>query len=162
HSITNGAADAGLSKCHIEPHVGVISIPQGGSCATLTRYRPRKHAPARRHVPRGNIRSCSPKSAQRLRKQLARIPRSEPALHVTLNYPSEFSDSPAIWRIQRRLIVQRLVRGFPALSGFWKLEFQRRGAPHFHFILWGSMSLCEERLARLRSWLAHNWYQVVG
>jgi hypothetical protein len=38
----------------------------------------------------------------------------------------------------------------------WKLEPQRRGAPHFHLLLFG----LEEGLSK--DWLSRSWYEVVG
>ena len=41
--------------------------------------------------------------------------------------------------------------------GMWKLEFQERGAPHFHCFV--GLPECEEEL---RAWLLRQWYEVVG
>jgi hypothetical protein len=79
---------------------------------------------------------------------------------VTLTYPRNF---PAARDSKRDLKVfkQRLLRAFPELAGLWKLELQKRGAPHYHLMLFGLQSGREEWI-KFRLWVALNWYQVVG
>jgi len=50
-------------------------------------------------------------------------------------------------------------------SIFWFLEFQKRGAPHFHFFVThppGSAIHDPQAEALARIWIASNWYDVVG
>ena len=54
---------------------------------------------------------------------------------VTLTYPMTY---PRDWRrcqTHLRRFLDRLCRRFPGVKYFWFLEFQRRGAPHFHVFL---------------------------
>lgn len=51
----------------------------------------------------------------------------------------------------------------PAAAGVWKLEFQRRGAPHFHIYMpvpvakvWNG-----DRMVRFVDWLSESWADVV-
>lgn len=88
---------------------------------------------------------------------LGELPRDRlhDALFVTLTYPSEWSDAPAQWKRDLDTMCKRLERRWPRCSILWRLEFQRRGAPHFHLIVFGVRWLPHELLA---SW----WYQTVG
>ncbi|MEM9656353.1 MAG: hypothetical protein AAGA65_30015, partial [Actinomycetota bacterium] len=43
--------------------------------------------------------------------------------------------------------------------GFWKLEFQRRGAPHWHLILITPRQISGQRFS---TWLSQAWYESVG
>jgi len=57
------------------------------------------------------------------------------------------------------LYFKRLRRRFPGLSYVWRLDYQRRGAPHFHILLFFPthqvLDIEDEAL------LAHHWNQVV-
>ncbi|GEM88469.1 rolling circle replication-associated protein [Meiothermus granaticius] len=46
-----------------------------------------------------------------------------------------------------------------AWSLIWKLEFQRRGAPHIHLYLWNCGEL---DLAELRTWVSQAWVEIVA
>lgn len=92
---------------------------------------------------RGDISGFSPKAGQRMRKYL-RGCKAKYSTMLTLTYPNEYSnDGKAIkyhlhkfmlWLHRRFDTEQKL--GFVApdikFSAFWFLEFQARGAPHFH------------------------------
>lgn len=153
---------AGLSKRHNGPKTGILTVHLGGSSATLKCTSPRKVSPARTTVPRGKISTFSRKSRFRLAQELAKVRRTAPALHVTLTYPAAYSSDPKGWKRHKKVFVQRLNRDFRNLSGFWKLEFQLRGAPHFHFVLWGHSDFGRDSMLQLRSWVSTRWYEVVG
>jgi hypothetical protein len=60
---------------------------------------------------------------------------------------------------------KRLDRKFPGVSAIWRLEPQRRGAPHFHLILRGDNNrlkhyLTGEKLRRFREWVRVNWTEI--
>lgn len=124
---------------------------------------------AQRTVRRGRIVELSDRSRSRLAdvaRDLGELHR--PELLLTLTYPGEWrsvaGDGRAVKR-QMKAFRKRLGRFFSALgidwSALWFLEFQKRGAPHLHLILWGhGLSQVEERT--FRSWLARAWVDVVG
>lgn len=78
----------------------------------------------------------------------------EKSLFAGLTYPSEFPD---VATAKRHLDtwLKRLERRYPRASAVWRLEFQRRGAPHFHLLIFGVPWLDLE-------WLKRSWYEVVG
>ena len=52
-------------------------------------------------------------------------------------------------------------RAFPSAGFHWKLEFQARGAAHFHPIFWNLSGDDGGFLREFRGWLAQNWSEVV-
>ena len=94
---------------------------------------------------RGVIREWTPKSRSRMVRRLAEIdygPLFEsghiPAL-VTLTLPGDWvtvAPTGAVFKAKMRIFQQRYLRAWGApLVGVWKLEFQRRGAPHIHMLV---------------------------
>lgn len=88
---------------------------------------------------------------------------------VTLTYPGEWrsvaGDGLAVKRhmkaFYRRLGRYFSARGAPGWSALWFLEFQRRGAPHLHLILW-RVGLDHGERREFRRWVAVAWSEIVG
>lgn len=85
---------------------------------------------------RGRVLGYSADSRKRLMEKMGRIDRDKLPLFVTVTYPAEF---PCPRRAKRDFVAfrKRLMRRFPRLSLIWRMELQKRGAPHFHFLVWG-------------------------
>ena len=87
--------------------------------------------------------------------------RQVPAAHlrfVTLTYPAAF---PAASASKRDLdtLLKRFEREWGPRALFWKLEPQKRGAPHFHLlILMGSPVALQDEL----EWWARSWHEIAG
>jgi hypothetical protein len=62
--------------------------------------------------------------------------RSVKSVFLTLTYGQEFP-SPRDAKKHLRRFLERLRRRWPGCSAVWRLEFQERGAPHFHLVLFG-------------------------
>lgn len=111
---------------------------------------------------RGKIREFSMRSQRELLRWVNSIDRSrfDPArvVFVTLTYPQVFPSAVESKR-HRKLFLQRFRRAYGRVCVIWKLEPQKRGAPHYHLLLFMPSSYC---LQTLNSWIAHNWYEVVG
>lgn len=116
---------------------------------------------------RGEIKGYSSKAQARARAFLAKIPDSELliSLMVTLTYPgndcAEAIPDAKEWQIYKnhlRRFGQELKRKWNA-SAVWVLEFQKRGAPHYHLIVFG-VELA--RLVEFRTWVAEEWNRIVG
>lgn len=146
-----------LSKAHIRPCLDV-RIPRveyilGGSLIRTTKD---IKCSAVGGGKRGGIKGFSIQSRRRMLEQIASIKRDAilPCF-VTLTYPNEF---PTVARSKRDLKIfhQRMVRKFPQIGLMWKLEPQKRGAPHFHMLVWNV-----ERLD-LFMWVVNNWYEIAG
>jgi hypothetical protein len=76
------------------------------------------------------------------------------AVFITLTYPGTY---PAAREAKRHLdnFVKRLLRRFPDAGGVWRLEWQERGAPHFHLLIFGVGYIPWQ-------WTAQAWYEVCG
>jgi len=96
---------------------------------------------------RGDIENFSADARYRLFRLLHSI-EFERVTFITLTYPAEFPTNPKIYKGHLREFRRRFERKFGAVRAVWRLEFQERGAPHFHimyldcqFIPIGTLSL---------------------
>lgn len=104
----------------------------------------------------------SPDAARRMRSYL-RACMAEYRSMVTLTYPSSYPSSGPVVKEHLRRFLQELRRKYQRehtehdsarWSAFWFLEFQERGAPHFHVF-------CTD-VAIDRRWVSKTWYRIVG
>jgi len=105
---------------------------------------------------RGRVCGFSRASRRRLLRTLGRVNQAAVPLFVTLTYPAVWPSDGAVVKIHFDRWVKRLHRAFPAAGVVWKLELQRRGAPHFHCLVWGA------EYAELLAWASRAWYECVG
>ncbi len=105
---------------------------------------------------RGKIQGFSKKSRRRLMQKISMTKKSCLPMFVTLTYPGEFSEDPKVWKRDLQVFWMRFVRRFPDVGAVWKLEFQKRGAPHYHLLVWGVSYI------DLLRFVPEAWYQVVG
>lgn len=122
-------------------------------------------APTR--VKRGAIRAFSSHSRRRLWRLFGTVDCRDlpPPLFINLTYPDAWPDERAVkrhldvfWKRFAKWWRKRTGRRLPAI---WRLEYQRRGAPHFHILaLLGPIDSALELL--LHRWIAWNWCQVVS
>ena len=119
-------------------------------------YTPSESTPAR-----GRVTEWSKKARMRAKRRMAqvRIDALKDAVTVTLTYPSEFppADDHEVYKTHLDRMNTKLRK--MGLCGFWKLEFQKRGAPHYHLLL-----IPEQKwdLKLLRKLIAEKWYKTVG
>lgn len=152
----------GLSIVHISPREvsrppgeRTLRVHQGGGQVRLTGSK-RSGGVATKSPGRGSIRCYSPASRRRLMRALDSIDQAAAGLpaFVTLTYPGEY---PGEWRTWKRHLdtwLKRLRRKYPGAWGVWRMEPQRRGAPHYHLLVFG---------CRLdRQWVSASWFEVVG
>ncbi len=83
---------------------------------------------------------------------------------VTLTYPGEWEAvAPDGASVKRHMVLwrKRFLREYGEQARYiWKLEFQRRGAPHIH--LWMAPPMSPGRSGRgFARWLSETWAQVV-
>ncbi|HLW03938.1 MAG TPA: hypothetical protein VKT82_35145 [Ktedonobacterales bacterium] len=104
---------------------------------------------------RGKIRGFSRASRRRMLRAMASLKREEVARakFVHLTYPSEYP-TPAKAKDHLRAFIKRLRRQFEKAAVTWKIEPQKRGAPHFHLLILGPMRIDKH-------WLSRAWYEVV-
>ncbi len=130
----------------------VCEIAEGGTWARL-RVRGGERARGRR----GRVRGFSGPSRKRLLDLFNKIPLKirENALFVTLTYPASYPGDWEHWKRDLDVFFKRLARQWPGFSAVWKLEFQVRGAPHFHVLVMGVPFIPHK-------WVARAWFEVVG
>ena len=106
---------------------------------------------------RGTVTQFTQRSRSRMLRKFSQVDRSSlsRSLLVTLTYPRSFPTESSIYRRHFHSFSKRLRRTFPTSCAIWKLEFQTRGAAHFHLIVMGVPFLA-------RGWLSRAWYQIVG
>lgn len=81
---------------------------------------------------------------------------------VTLTLPTDWERfAPGPDAVQRYLAAfrRRWERAVGPAIAIWKLEFQRRGAPHIHLLMACPPVVDDEPFA---AWLSRRWYEVVG
>lgn len=111
-----------------------------------------------RGVTRGHINTFTRKSRSRLIQKLSSVPRRvyrRGTVLITLTYPGVFDADPRSCKRDLDAFSKALLREVPNQAAFWKLEFQDRGAPHFHLLLPGSRRIPKE-------WISDTWYRIVG
>lgn len=140
--------------------MGKVSVASGGSWVKMED--PLKRVPTAK-VPkqtgggrRGKVRGFSRGSRRRLLDTLNQVRRDAvvKALFVTLTYPGSWPGAWQRWKRDIDALGKRLKRQYPGVSFVWRLEYQRRGAPHFHLLLFGVPFIPHD-------WLARAWYAVV-
>lgn len=78
-------------------------------------------------------------------------------MFVTLTYPKTFPDAAEAKEDLKRFR-DILRREHPRMAGVWKLEYQTRGAPHFHFILQtGEQFFMSRELRAFQLWCHSAW-----
>lgn len=109
---------------------------------------------------RGKIRGFSPASRRRLLRRIAAVNKfasDRPPAFLTITYPNEYPEDPTVYRSHARAFLKRLRRKYGDRPVIWRLEFQRRGAPHFHMLIW-DLEVTED----MEDWVRETWYDVVG
>jgi len=115
-------------------------------------------------VRRERISEFSPRARSRLIRKVNKASFiRDGGYFATLTYPREYSLDWQVWKKHLNHFLV-LLRQLAARHGWdfrylWKLEFQRRGAPHFHLMLFG---IPREFYFELLAWVSLHWYQVVG
>lgn len=118
---------------------------------------------------RGVITGRSSKSNRRLMNFLSQIDfvdfaaldvrqNNVNSVFLTLTYPGEYSSDMLQYKNDLNKFRKRLKRAFSLNWAIWFLEFQARGAPHYHLVLTFNSVI---DLSYFRSWCSSNWYDCV-
>lgn len=104
---------------------------------------------------RGSISEFSRKSRKRLFDLLNSFDKSvEKAIFITLTYGQAWPEGKTAKRHLDNFI-KRMMRFAPGCSGVWRLEYQQRGAPHFHLLLFNMPFWKKEDVAKA-------WSEIIG
>lgn len=147
---TNGEGRT-LSTPHIRPHVEYRT-----GASILKSHRGGEKEEQVGGGLRGAVKGFSVSSRRRLMLIIGSIKRDASLpLFITLTYPSSFPDARASKR-HIKMFFQRLQRAFPGIGLIWKLEPQKRGAPHYHILLWGL------DLEKVSAFVPGAWFDIAG
>jgi hypothetical protein len=137
-----------------------VVIPDGGGYLQLRggRIAADVRRSARVGTTRGRCGSFNRRVRRRLQMKVKSINRKRVLCNpkmLTLTYPSTWSLSSDDWKRDLANFEKRLRRKYSRAAGIWVLEFQERGAPHYHLLIYNVPFVC-------RDWLARAWYEVVA
>lgn len=105
---------------------------------------------------RGVVKGFSRGSRKRLMQCIASVRRDASLpVFITLTYPNLFPQ-PKQSKTHLKAFLMRVRRAYPEAGIIWKLEPQRRGAPHFHLLVWGV------GVKELRGFVPTAWFEIAG
>jgi len=145
-----------------------VSSAVGGSVSTLS-FEDTKTSDRLRRCGGGirdRVRGFSWASRRNLLRRLASINRSAfkslkgRMILVTLTYPHEYPEDPELCKRHLKALRKRLQREFGTFAAFWRLGIQKRGAWHFHLLLFVGPSFGS--VGELRRFISSSWYEVTG
>ena len=107
----------------------------------------------------GDIKKFSQNARRRFIKKLAHINLQlyDKPLFVTLTYQNELPLTAAELSEQLNRFLTKLRRYGTKFHYVWRLEFQKRGAPHFHFILLPFKNTVKKRLYLFHNDILRMW-----
>jgi hypothetical protein len=80
-------------------------------------------------------------------------------IFVTLTYPKHYPEDPELCKRHLKALRKRLQREYGSFAAFWRLGIQKRGAWHFHLLLFVGPSIGS--VNELRRFIS-SWYEVTG
>lgn len=128
-----------------------------GDLVELQGYPSRSKGSDHKRAPRGEIAGFSPASRKRLMRLTASFKEKSLPVFITLTYPTEWNPDPLVWKRDLDTFLKALARKFPTYSAIWKLEPQKRGAPHFHLLVFSP----DGKPFVGKDWVASKWNRVV-
>jgi hypothetical protein len=151
--------------------IAYVSSSVGGSVSTLSfeeTITKNQLAPPKRlgGSTRDRVRGFSRASRRNLLLRLASINRRAfrafkgRMIFVTLTYPHEYPEDPEVCKNHLKALRKRLQRKCGDCAAFWRLGIQRRGAWHFHLLLFVGPSIGP--IGELRRFISSSWYEVTG
>lgn len=88
-----------------------------------------------------------------------RIPSKGKMRFITLTYPDKYPMNWQVWKQDLERIRRKILAAYPGAMGIWRLELQKRGAPHYHLILWIPRDICPS-MKRLRKSITDWWAEI--
>lgn len=120
------------------------------------------------HVPsvhsRGNITSFSPSSSRRMKNFLASLDYSKFQFRIffTCTYRYIYPDNKFELHNHLLRIIKRLERLIPGVFIVWRIELQKRGAPHFHFLLFSKTKYSLVKKIFIAKEIKKDWGQITA
>lgn len=109
---------------------------------------------------RSEVKGFSRASRYRLFKKIASLHQEKAQrwgcpIFVCLTYPNEYPTNFEVYKRDLDVFAKRFCRAYPSGFFIWRLEFQERGAPHYHCLVFNVAKIS-------KSWLSKSWYEIVG
>jgi len=111
--------------------------------------------------PKKAISTFSKQSRLRLMKWIRSL-SEPPDFHVTLTYPAFYPANADEWKKHLDNFRREVERIFPGYWAIWKLEPQKRGAPHFHLMCSLGADAKKMKAGDIYRILRAVWYRIVG
>jgi len=105
---------------------------------------------------RGRIEHFSPASRRRLMRLMAQVDRTQfrkRPLFVTLTYPDKWPADYRVYKADLARFLKAFGRRYPHIPIIWRLEYQERGAPHYHLMIFSPWFIPWQ-------WIAKTWFQA--
>lgn len=136
---------------------GRLEAYSGANLVTLTRPYSTNTIKSKGGGRRGKVQSFSKSARRRLLRLLATVEKKSLPVFITLTYPGEYPHEWKTWKRHLDTFCKRLVRRYPGCGLVWRIEPQKRGAPHYHLLVWNAGNVLH-----LRKWVADAWFSVVN
>jgi hypothetical protein len=109
---------------------------------------------------RGVCKGFSRASRLRMKKRLSKLKlEGKYCFFITLSYPGVYVDDIQVSKRDLQVFKKAFYRAFPDfVGGFWRLELQKRGAPHFHMLLISDRPVSQKKLV---AFLREKWPNIV-
>lgn len=168
---TPGHAEYSEGRTHLQARAPLVLGPYPHATGSLRVY-PRRidiePYPTTTHVRawsiprRGQVTEFSRRSRYRMFRQLAaiRLDVLSRAWFATLTYHHAAPTTPDALNADRRAFIERVRRRYPGLCYVWRLQFQRRGAAHWHLLLWSLSRKDQWEDPRTAQWLSRIWHEI--
>lgn len=134
---------------------GAINIWTEGQFINVSTPWMHKHT-VRKQAKRGKIKGYTAKSRKRFLEMMAKTDQKELPIFITLTYPKIFPEAKDTKKHLDNFIKRMRRRHGIGIGYVWKLEKQKRGAPHYHLFMWGL------NRKELFMNISQDWYEIVG
>lgn len=148
----SSAVSEGLVYPRIPHRTPVLKVYNGMFQIKVPSVQP----PELANTKRGKVAGFSAASRKRMMEKLAQWRLKRRVYFVTLTYHEEWSRDWQGWKRDLDVMIKRLGRRFPDLEGLWRLEFQKRGAPHFHLIITSNHAEYDD----LKAVITQGWSEI--
>jgi len=123
---------------------------------TRRKFVGRRYTPEPPRAKRGRVRGFSKKSRKRFLSLVNSLDVGmlDRSVFVTLTYGADWSRDGRVWKEHLDEFLRLLQREIGKKCVVWKLEYQRRGAPHFHLVVVDALFIPH-------GWIADTWERVI-
>lgn len=111
---------------------------------------------------RGCVRGMSASARRRLRVAASRIPKKAVPNFFTTTYQHQVPYDEC----KRHLDIfgKRMRYHYPDVYMIWRMELQKRGVPHYHFLIYSGPQIINKKGANQEvfNWMRRQWCEVTG